>query len=254
MRNTISTIIATLLFAMVAVVYSQNNSATLNRHLLKGWEQSSRNDEKPGLVEGNAVLVFDGDTIGIVTKTGLRYTIRLRGIDAPENRQPFGTESADQLAYLVQGMNVVAVVGPPDANNQHIGAVFMDGEDVSLAQIRKGMAWSFSKTSTSLTREQKDAFKRAEVNARTEKLGLWATPEPIAPWIFRGESTDQLGTGERTNSVVPSTSKASVPTTTNKPTTAVPRKYILGPRGGCYYLNEQGAKTYVRNKDLCTKP
>jgi len=29
------------------------------------------------------------------------------------------------------------------------------------------------------------------------------------------------------------------------------RAYISGPKGGCYYLNERGKKTYV-NKDLCS--
>jgi hypothetical protein len=31
-----------------------------------------------------------------------------------------------------------------------------------------------------------------------------------------------------------------------------PQKYILGPRGGCYYINENGNKTYV-DRDLCKK-
>jgi len=260
MRNIIiGTTIAALIFAAVSVVNSQNNSTTLSRQLLKGWVQSSQNDDKPGLVEGNAVLIFDGDTIGVVTKTGLRYTIRLRGIDAPENRQPFGTESANQLAYLVQGMNVVAIVGEPDMDNRYVGAVFIDGEDVSLTQIRKGMAWSFSKTSTSLTKEQRDAFKRAEDSARTEKLGLWASLDPIAPWIFRGESVEKPEPPKETTGRSAATTKAAsasgaMPNTVKPPpNTGISRKYILGPRGGCYYLNDQGVKVYVRNKDLCTK-
>jgi hypothetical protein len=49
--------------------------------------------------------------------------------------------------------------------------------------------------------------------------------------------------------------KASVSSGNAKTETATTlRKYILGPRGGCYYLNENGAKVYVRNKELCTKP
>lgn len=29
-----------------------------------------------------------------------------------------------------------------------------------------------------------------------------------------------------------------------------PKKYILGPRGGCYYINRNGNKTYV-DRALC---
>jgi endonuclease YncB( thermonuclease family) len=172
MRNLITLIITAGFFAAVNVVHSQNNSTVASKQLAKVWEQSTVRSETEGMIEGNAVLVFDGDTIGIVAKNGTRYTIRLRGIDAPETRQPFGRESADQLSYLVQGMNVVAVVGEKDLNNRYVGAVFLDGEDVSLSQIRKGMAWNYAKNIVDMSKEQKDAFLRAEKKARTEQVGL----------------------------------------------------------------------------------
>jgi hypothetical protein len=31
------------------------------------------------------------------------------------------------------------------------------------------------------------------------------------------------------------------------------RTYILGPRGGCYYINSNGNKTYV-DRSLCGQP
>ena len=31
-----------------------------------------------------------------------------------------------------------------------------------------------------------------------------------------------------------------------------PHTYITGPRGGCYYINRHGKKTYV-DRALCTK-
>lgn len=32
-----------------------------------------------------------------------------------------------------------------------------------------------------------------------------------------------------------------------------PHTYITGPRGGCYYINRNGNKTYV-DRDLCKAP
>lgn len=47
------------------------------------------------------------------------------------------------------------------------------------------------------------------------------------------------------------TSIASQATNTYRPKT--PHTYITGPRGGCYYINSHGNKTYV-DRALCAKP
>ncbi len=245
------------------LTFGQTEPLNSSKQVGKLWEQSVPTADKSGMIEGNAVLVFDGDTIGVVAKDGTRLTIRLRGIDAPESRQPFGIESAKQLAYMVQGMNVVVIIGEKESGGRYNGAVFLDGEDVSLAQIKKGMAWSHLKSGTRLSREQKDVFLRSEQKARTEKTGLWAAVDPIAPWVFRlgetGSHEAELKAGTtagstQTQVVKTATDQPSKPAATSVTKTAADRKYILGPRGGCYYLTEQGAKVYVRNKELCTKP
>ena len=47
------------------------------------------------------------------------------------------------------------------------------------------------------------------------------------------------------------TSIASHAKNTYRPKT--PHTYITGPRGGCYYINSHGKKTYV-DRALCAKP
>lgn len=256
---------ALLFFGMFAVegfVYAQTDAATPGRQLQSSWERSALRDEKKSIIEGNAVLVFDGQTIGVVAKDGSKYTVRLRGIDTPENRQPFGVESASQLAYLVQGMNVVVIVNDLDQRNHYVGSVILDGEDLSLTQIRRGMAWNRSKGVKTMTKEQRDTFARAEEKARSERVGIWSSPDPIAPWVFRGEPVDVAPKATADSAPVQqqdATPKSSVPTDAATATAAKPpvatkaRTYILGPRGGCYYLNDAGVKVYVRNKELCTK-
>ncbi|MGH9949645.1 MAG: hypothetical protein ACRD6X_20945, partial [Pyrinomonadaceae bacterium] len=114
-----------------------------------------------------------------------------------------------------------------------------------------------------MSKVQKDAFKSAEEKAKADRLGLWVSGDPIAPWIFRGEKGDEpevvkntpVNSTANTHTPNPDAPPVSVlPAVVKPPTTEQTRKYILGPRGGCYYLNEQGAKTYVRNKELCNKP
>ncbi len=50
--------------------------------------------------------------------------------------------------------------------------------------------------------------------------------------------------------VLTSSSTAAKPATISTSTGPSDRKYIRGSRGGCYYLNASGNKTYV-NKELC---
>ncbi len=247
------------LFLPASAAFAQNDSAVASSQTAKTWEKSDKSVNNIKLIEGNAVLVFSGDTIGIVAKDGTRYTVRLRGIDAPEKKQPFSEESAAQLAYLVQGMNVTAVVSQVDANNHYVSSVFLDGEDVSLAQVSKGMAWSYSRHGGTMTQAQRAALAKAEQKARADRAGLWVTFDPVAPWVFRGEAEvrDDIKTAPADTSANNTDGAVSKPVSTDSPNpAAVPtpeRKYILGPRGGCYYFNEQGAKVYVRNKELCRK-
>ena len=96
-------------------------------------------------------------------------------------------------------------------------------------------------TALLLAQAPDDEKAKAQAAAKASKTGLWDDKNAIAPWTFRGE-------------------KGELPVDT-EPTPAAPksvpvpgRAYILGPRGGCYYLNEQGIKVYVKDKTLCQKP
>jgi endonuclease YncB( thermonuclease family) len=51
---------------------------------------------------GRVLDVTDGDTV-IVARGRGQVTVRLFGIDAPEDTQPYGTESAAELSRLVLG-------------------------------------------------------------------------------------------------------------------------------------------------------
>jgi micrococcal nuclease len=42
-------------------------------------------------LEGTVVGVIDGDTVDILDDSQKKWPVRLAGIDAPERKQPFGT-------------------------------------------------------------------------------------------------------------------------------------------------------------------
>ena len=75
------------------------------------------------------------------------------------------------------------------------------------------------------------------------------------PW-FLVQSTDYAGwihgdTIKLTNSpTVFRSSQIQVPKTVPSLPPTPSRRYIRGPRGGCYYINSNGNKTYV-SRDMC---
>lgn len=58
------------------------------------------------------------------------------------------------------------------------------GQNVNAAMVREGLAWHYKKYS-------KDGeLAELENEARDAKQGLWADPEPIAPWTWRKQQRE----------------------------------------------------------------
>ena len=62
----------------------------------------------------------------------------------------------------------------------------LDGQDINLEQIRRGLAWlgitsSISGSSHLLT----GTYSAAEDAARAAQAGLWRDAAPVPPWEFR---------------------------------------------------------------------
>jgi micrococcal nuclease len=56
---------------------------------------------------------------------------------------------------------------------------FKAGVDINLQTVKKGLAWHYRKYSKS------PELSKAEAEAKASKKGLWADPNPTAPWDFR---------------------------------------------------------------------
>jgi endonuclease YncB( thermonuclease family) len=63
--------------------------------------------------------------------------------------------------------------------------VWVDDVDVSLAQLRAGLAWHFKRYASEQTPSDRETYALAEVEARAAHLGLWSDESPIAPWDWR---------------------------------------------------------------------
>lgn len=137
---------------------------------------------------GTIVYVDDGDTLTVLDAERRQHRIRLADLDAPERAkpglskpgQPFSAASGRNLAQLAKGRAAQLQCFEQDDFGRSVCRVFINGQDVSLEQIRAGYAWS-----------AKGRFLRdpravaLEEQARRNRRGLWSQKGAIEPWIWR---------------------------------------------------------------------
>lgn len=141
---------------------------------------------------GRVVGVTDGDTVTVLDASQGEHKIRVAGIDAPEKKQPFGEKAKQSLASLVYGKPIRIEWTKRDRYGRIVGNVFAcpadpcpKPVDAGLMQIRSGLAWHYKKYEKEQSQEDREAYARAETEARDRRIGLWSDPDPMPPWEWR---------------------------------------------------------------------
>lgn len=142
------------------------------------------------LLTGKVTSVHDGDTITLYAGTGTQK-IRLAGIDAPEVKQPYGIESREALRQYFLNQLVTVDTTKLDKYGRTVGKVLLDGEDINLKQVTRGLAWVYVKYLGELSAEDRFKYQSAQEAAQQAKVGLWKQDTPEEPWNFRNESLER---------------------------------------------------------------
>jgi endonuclease YncB( thermonuclease family) len=136
--------------------------------------------------------VVDGDTIYVVDKFGIKFKVRLTGIDAPEHNQPYGFASTHHLRELLSNKIVLLESKPKkgkpysvDRYNRVLAKIVFDGRDINLSQVLKGYAWHFKRYQKQQSPSERETYSKAELHAKKNELGLWGEKKPMAPWKWR---------------------------------------------------------------------
>lgn len=132
---------------------------------------------------GRVVKIADGDTLTVSGGKEILEKIRLYGVDSPELSQPGGLEAklfASELAWLkpvrVEGVN-------RDQYGRLVALVYLeDGRCLNEELVRSGNAWVYRQF---CDRPACIRWLVLEQEARRSQIGLWATPNPTAPWNWR---------------------------------------------------------------------
>lgn len=197
------------------------------------------------LIGTKVVNVQSGDTITIL-RNGITYSFKLLAIDAPDSGQPIFDNSRETLSKLVDKKDVKIAVQAQYSNGTFVGTLYRNGRDIGLKQLEKGMAWYLRRDAEQLTDSVKKTYLDAQTYAASAGVGLWAEDRPIPPWVYRGED---LATDVKI--AEPETKTLVMPPDRPMPSSNG-HTYILGPRGGCYYIAESGRRVYAKDKRLCS--
>jgi micrococcal nuclease len=126
------------------------------------------------------VKVIDGDTFRCIANQQL-VKVRIREIDAPELKQPYGVESKKYLQSLIERKNVSLEDEGVDLYNRTLAHVNVMGLSVSSEMVKSGSAWVYERyaNNKNLTYQQE--------MATYAQYGLWGGSEnaPIQPWLWR---------------------------------------------------------------------
>lgn len=129
---------------------------------------------------GNVVAVASGDII-TVDKKGTPLSLRLYGIDTPEEGQPFFEKSREHLLNRILNTKVTVRVLATDSLKMAV-ALVSDSEGVSLSHwlVREGLAWR-----DDINAAKDNLLNKLNAGAIREGRGLFADAAPLAPWDYR---------------------------------------------------------------------
>ncbi len=139
---------------------------------------------------GRVVGVADGDTVTVLDELHKQHKIRLMGIDAPEEKMPYGNRSNQSLSDLVFDRQVQVEYNKKDRYVRTVGKIIVGGVDANLAQVKAGMALHYKNYQREQSFEDGSAYAQAEEEARVSRRGLWSDADPLPPWEWRKQKRE----------------------------------------------------------------
>lgn len=182
-----------LLVAAAVLCFLVPISRRYRRRKTKGRARAEPGRNRPGAGTFRVLYVIDGDTVE-VSKFFRRVRIRLASIDCPEDGQPWGETAKAGLIKLIGGKSVSLEEHGRDPYGRTVATLYVWSEEaadwlnVNERMVVLGHAWVMRRFYTHLPRERQIALNRMEAWAKSRKVGLWKTPNPIPPWKWRADS------------------------------------------------------------------
>lgn len=116
--------------------------------------------------------VIDGDTVVVAGET-----VRLVGIDAPEREKCFAAEATQKAYEILLGRQIILENDPSQGDTDQYGRLLryiflIDGTNVGQLLVTQGFVRE--ETFKGVPYKYQSEFKRAQEQAKENKLGMWA--------------------------------------------------------------------------------
>jgi endonuclease YncB( thermonuclease family) len=132
-------------------------------------------------ISGKVVSVSDGDTLTLLTADKQQIKVRIHGIDAPENSQPYGQKAKQELSSLCFGTEAKLLPVEKDRYKRTVAQVTCREKDAGVEMVKQGAAWAYRKYS------KNTKLLAAEQEAQEKRVGISALQEDqrVPPWEWR---------------------------------------------------------------------
>jgi micrococcal nuclease len=138
-------------------------------------------EEIPAWLCGGVTRVVDGDTFYVGDAE-----IRLKGVDCPEKRQPYGKEATALTTKLILGEQVQCQIFREkgkqfDRYGRYVALVRIQdsGKWLQDELVKAGAAWCDPRFN------KDESLDEMQAEAKADKRGLWKDPHPIEPRLWR---------------------------------------------------------------------
>jgi endonuclease YncB( thermonuclease family) len=134
--------------------------------------------------------VIDGDTVIVSTDTS-QIKIRLDSIDCPEDGQEWGDIATRGLVKQIGGKTVRLESHGTDTHGRTLGTLFVylqekgEWQNVNERMVTLGHAWVMRLFYGHLPKSRQQKLNQLERWAKSKRVGLWKTENPIPPWKWR---------------------------------------------------------------------
>ena len=140
--------------------------------------------------------IIDGDTV-IIISSSTKIKVRLDSIDCPEDGQQWGDIATQGLIKLIGGKSVKFESHGVDIYGRTLGTLFLhlgeknEWQNVNERMVTLGHAWVMRMYYQHLPKSRQQKLNQLEQWAKSKRVGLWKTDNPIPPWRWRNIDKNQ---------------------------------------------------------------
>ena len=143
-----------------------------------------------GFLEVKVEWIVDGDTVE-VSNSNDEFKVRLYAIDCPEKDQNWGETAKAGLIKMIGGREsyVLLEIHGKDKYNRILATIYVEDEssiiNVNERMVMLGHAWVMRRFYDQLPKNRKYKINRLERWAKSKRVGLWKSENPVPPWEWR---------------------------------------------------------------------